>query len=71
MADEEKQSLKLSDGVKLSGVQVKLVGGELEVLREFGSKLKLECVSVGKVCKVCFCDGERYCLRILVLCRAT
>jgi hypothetical protein len=45
-------------GVKLSGVRVKVVGGELEVLQEFGSKLDLDCSPAGKACKVCFYNGE-------------
>lgn len=62
MAYEEEK--KPSPGVQLFEVKVKVVGGELEVIQEFNSKLKLECAIVGNACRICCTDGKRCCLGV-------
>ena len=57
MATEEvnKRSLK---GTRLSGVQLKLIGENLEVLQQYEKKLELVCTCEGKSSKVAVYDGE-------------
>ena len=44
--------------LKISGVQVKIVGEALNVLQEFKQKLELNLSCEGLACRVCFLDGK-------------
>lgn len=47
--------------LKISGVQLRIVGEALNVLQEFKQKLELSHSCEGLTCRVCFLDGESFC----------
>lgn len=56
LADEA--AVEPSQDVRVSGVELRMVGGRLNVKREMGKDLQVCCESRDKLCSVQFCRGE-------------
>ena len=52
------QGTKTARGVQVSEVQAKVVGENLDVLREFDKRLTLSCTCAGKTCTVSLSSGK-------------
>ena len=54
-----KSPSQLARTLKLVGVQLKIVGENLSILKDYKDNLELTCAAEGEACRVSFSRGER------------